>query len=142
MAVSTPVNTGYTIINGTTTGSNGSKVNTWIEYKVTSQDVVANTSTIRVILYSQATWDSGTGHVVTGNYGYVKVDTSQQYYSMSGGYNFENKKLNKFADATFTVTHGTDGKKTATISGAWSDIKSDGKPYSTYISHSNGCATR
>ena len=135
MAVSTPVNTGYTIINGTTTGSNGSKVNTWIEYKVTSQDVVANTSTIRVILYSQATWDSGTGHVVTGNYGYVKVDSSQpQYYSMSGGYNFENKKLNKFADATFTVTHGTDGKKTATISGAWSDIKSDGKPYSTYIS--------
>lgn len=121
MAVSTPVNTGYTIINGTTTGSNGSKVNTWIEYKVTSQDVVANTSTIRVILYSQATWDSGTGHEVTKEYGYVNIDSSQQKYSMTGGYDFGNKKLNKFADHTFTVTHGTDGKKTVTIGGAWSD---------------------
>lgn len=135
MAVSTPVNTGYTIINGTTTGSNGSKVNTWVEYKVTSQSVANNTSTIRVVLYSQATWDSGTAHEVTKEYGYVNIDSSQQKYSMTGGYDFGNKKLNKFADHTFTVTHGTDGKKTVTIGGAWSDN------WSSYISGGSASAS-
>ena len=60
MARTTPVNSGYTIINGSTTGTNSSKVDTWLEYKVLAQSAQNNTSTIRVVLYSQSTVSSST----------------------------------------------------------------------------------
>lgn len=136
MAVSTPVNSGYTIINGSTTGSNGSKVNTWVEYKVLSQSIANNQSTVRVVLYSQATFDSSTAHTVTRQFGYVQIGSDQQYYTMTGGYDFDNKKLNKFADHTFTVSHNADGTKTVTIKGAWSD-----SGWSTYITGGSASAS-
>lgn len=136
MAVSTPVNSGYTIINGSTTGSNGSKVNTWVEYKVLSQSIANNQSTVRVVLYSQATFDSSTAHTVTRQFGYVQVGSDQQYYTMTGGYDFDNKKLNKFADHTFTVSHNADGTKTVTIKGAWSD-----SGWSSYITGGSASAS-
>lgn len=136
MAVSTPVNSGYTIINGSTTGSNGSKVNTWVEYKVLSQSIANNQSTVRVVLYSQATFDSSTAHTVTRQFGYVQIGSDQQYYTMTGGYDFDNKKLNKFADHTFTVSHNADGTKTVTIKGAWSD-----SGWSSYITGGSASAS-
>lgn len=54
MAQTTPKHSGYTIIDGTTTGKNGTKVNTWIEYKITSQDINNNRSTVDVYLYARA----------------------------------------------------------------------------------------
>lgn len=121
MAISKPKNSGYSVILGSTTGSNGSKVDTWIEYKVLSQSIDNNTSEVRVILYSQADFDSSTAHTVTRQFGYVQIGSDQQYYTMTGGYDFDNKKLNKFADHTFTISHNANGTKTVTIKGAWSD---------------------
>ena len=120
MAQTTPINTGYTIINGTTSGSNGSKVNTWIEWKVTAQSTVNNTSTLDVYLYSQATTSLSTIWERSGNYGYVQVDNgTKQYTTLSNGYNFQNKHLNTFAHHTFTINHNSDGTKTLTLNGAW-----------------------
>jgi hypothetical protein len=121
MTITKPVNSGYSVILGSTTGSNGSKVDTWLEYKVLSQSIELNQSTVRVILYSQATFDSSTAHTVTRQFGYVKIDSNQQDYTMTGGYDFDNYKLNKFADYTFTVSHNSNGTKTVAMSGAWSD---------------------
>ena len=123
MAANTiPYNTGYTAIMGTTTGNNGYRTDTWVEYKVTGQNEVNNTSTVKVYLYSQAQWDSGTVHESTGKYGYVQIDSNKQEYTMTGGYNFHNQRLNKFAEYTFeNIAHNSDGTKTVTISGAWSD---------------------
>lgn len=121
MTITKPVNSGYSVILGSTTGSNGSKVDTWLEYKVLSQSIELNQSTVRVILYSQATFDSSTAHTVTRQFGYVKIDSNQQDYTMTGGYDFDNYKLNKFADYTFTVSHNANGTKTVAMSGAWSD---------------------
>lgn len=130
MAQTTPINTGYTIINGTTSGSNGSKVNTWIEYKVTAQSTVNNTSTLDVYLYSQATTSLSTIWERSGNYGYVQVDSgTKQYTTLSNGYNFQNKHLNTFAHHTFTINHNSDGTKTITLKGAWDK----GSSTSTYI---------
>ena len=121
MARATPVNSGYTIINGSTTGSNGSKVNTWLEYKVLSQSIANNTSTVRVILYSQATISSSTQQTGTARqYGYVQAgaSSSTKYY-LSTTFTYENYNLNKFADHTFTVSHEVNGTKSIRLAGAF-----------------------
>lgn len=136
MTITKPINSGYSVILGSTTGSNGSKVDTWLEYKVLSQSIDNNQSTVRVILYSQATFDSSTAHTVTRQFGYVQVGSDQQYYTMTGGYDFDNYKLNKFADHTFTVSHNADGTKTVTIKGAWLD-----SGWSTFITGGSASAS-
>ena len=121
---SRPINSGYTVVDGVTTGtypsSYPSLVATWMEYKVTQSaaDLLANRSTISVKLYSQvldggattnmAQWDSAE------NFGYAGYnDANKQLYSCS--YNFNNKNLNQFANATLVVPHNADGTKTITL---------------------------
>ena len=127
MARTTPVNSGYTIINGTTTGSNGANVDTWVEYKVLAQSVQNNTSTVRVVLYSQSRVSSSTRWDVAENFGYVGYNNSNRQY-LSTTYDFSDNKINKFGDYTFTIAHNSSGAKTITIQGAWSTS------HSTYIS--------
>jgi hypothetical protein len=45
------IHVGYTIVNGSLTGSAESKISCWLEYKVVSQSVVNNTSTIRFYVF-------------------------------------------------------------------------------------------
>ena len=134
MARTTPVNSGYTIINGTTQGTNGSKVDTWIEYKVLAQSVQNNTSQVRVVLYSQSTVSSSTRWDVAENFGYVGYNNANKQY-LSTTYDFSNNKINKFGDYTFTISHNADGTKTITLQGAWSTS------HSTYISGGNVSAS-
>ena len=127
MARTTPVNSGYTIINGTTTGSNGAYVDTWIEYKVLAQSVQNNTSTVRVVLYSQSTVSSSTRWDVAENFGYVGYNNGNRQY-LSTTYDFSNNRVNKFGDYTFTIGHDSNGSKTITMQGAWNTS------HSSYIS--------
>lgn len=120
MARTTPVNEGYSIINGSVTGSNGSKVDTWIEWKVTDTSVPNNTSTVRIILYAQATTSLSTNYDSTENYGWVGYDNGNKNWMSKSGYDFRNKALITFGDHTFTISHNSDGTKTITIQGGWS----------------------
>lgn len=120
MARTTPVNSGYSIINGSVTGSNGSKVDTWIEWKVTGTSVPNNTSTVRIILYAQATTSLSTNYDSTENYGWVGYDNGNKNWMSKSGYDFRNKALITFGDHTFTISHNSDGTKTLTIQGGWS----------------------
>ena len=131
MARTTPVHSGYTIINGTTTGSNGSKCDTWIEYKVTSQSVVNNTSTLVAYLYTCANYSNSTSYSSTANYGYLTYDSGTKQYTSISGYDFTNQTPVLFASYTFTISHNTDGTKQITLQGAWSTS------HSTYISGGN-----
>ena len=130
MARTTPVNSGYTIINGTTQGTNGSKVDTWLEYKVLAQSIQNNTSTVRVVLYSQSTVSSSTKWEIAENFGYVGYNNANKQY-LSTTYDFSDNKINKFGDYTFTIEHNANGTKTITLQGAWSTS------HSTYISGGN-----
>ena len=120
MAQTTPKNSGYTIINGSTTGKNGAKVNTWLEYKVT-QSIANNTSTIDVYLYARAntsglstSWDD------TRSYGSITFDGSSHAGASISGYDFRNTSIyNEFAHYSQTVTHDSTGKKTITLAGTW-----------------------
>lgn len=120
MARTTPVNEGYSIINGSVTGTNGSKVDTWIEWKVTGTSVPNNTSTVRIILYAQATTSLSTNYDSTENYGWVGYDNGNKNWMSKSGYDFRNKALITFGDHTFTISHNSDGTKTLTIQGGWS----------------------
>lgn len=120
MARTTPVNSGYSIINGSVTGSNGSKIDTWIEWKVTGTSVPNNTSTVRMILYAQATTSLSTNYDSTENYGWVGYDNGNKNWMSKSGYDFRKKALITFGDHTFTISHNSDGTKTLTIQGGWS----------------------
>lgn len=130
MARTTPVNAGYTIINGSTSGSNGYRTDTWIEYKVVSQSITNNTSTVHAFLYSAATFSSTTQYTTPAEYGYVGYDNGNKQY-LSTAYDFRNYRVNKFAEYTYTIAHNSDGKKSITLQGAWNTS------HSSYISGGN-----
>ena len=127
---SRPINSGYTVVDGYTTGNynNGATdtyVKTWMEYKVVSQDQVNNTTTIDAKLYSQVIDGgsaSGMSNTFTANnYGYVGFDNGSQQY-LSTTYNFNSYALNKFADSTLTIPHNPDGTKTITLQGSFTTL--------------------
>ena len=45
------INSGYTVVSGSLTGAANAKVACWVEYRVISQSIVNNTSTVRVYAY-------------------------------------------------------------------------------------------
>ena len=45
------INSGYTIVNGSLTGTASSKISCWLEYQVVSQSVATNSSTIRFYVF-------------------------------------------------------------------------------------------
>lgn len=127
-----PVNSGYTYVDGVTTGNynNGvpnTYVKTWMEYLVIQNDTdkANNRSRIDVKLYSQVIdGGSSTGMssaTTANNYGYVGFDNANQQY-LNTTYNFNNFALNKFADATLTIPHNADGTKTITLQGAFQTL--------------------
>ena len=76
MARTTPVHSGYTIINGAGTGPNGDRIDVWIEYLVHSQSIELNRSRVIAFFYaalrpgkSSDTWgSSGCSSFYAGGY--------------------------------------------------------------------------
>lgn len=118
MARTTPVNAGYAIIGGTGTGSNGARTDVWLEYKVLSQDMLANTSTVRLVLYAAATFSSSTKYTVPALNGYVGYDGGNREW-LESTYDFSNRQVNCFGDHTYTIQHADDGTRSVTLQGAF-----------------------
>ena len=59
--ISTPIHSGFTIINGSLSGTASSKIGCWMEYKVMSQSIENNRSVIR--FYVMLATLSGSYHV-------------------------------------------------------------------------------
>ena len=64
--ISTPIHSGYTIINGSLSGTASSKIGCWMEYKVMSQSIENNRSVIR--FYVMLATLSGSYHVYANNH--------------------------------------------------------------------------
>lgn len=123
-----PVNSGYSIINGTITGTYSSLVDCWLEWREISQSKEENYTDVHVLLYAAGTngqlttaWD------VPEEYGYVGYDGANKQY-LKTNYNFKNYKVNCFGSYTFRIYHEADGNKSVKLEGAWSTS------HSTYIS--------
>ena len=93
--ISTPIHSGYTIINGSISGGSSSKIGTWMEYKIVSQSVVNNTSTIRFYVFVATL--SGSYNVYANNH----AGTNRGYMSVTvGGSTVYTREKNGFATGT------------------------------------------
>lgn len=129
-----PINTGYTVVDGTTTGNynNGHPeliVHTWMEYLIiphTTADETANQTRIDIKLYSEVhqPQGSGTGMSYTSSardFGYAGWDGGNRTpYNCT--YNFNNFARVTFFDGTITVPHNADGTKTITLEAGFTTL--------------------
>lgn len=135
MARTTPVNNGYTIINGSGTGSNGGRIDVWLEYKVTAQNASVNKSTIKVYFY--AALKSGQSSDTWGGNGCNSSITiaGTKYTGVSNAaYDFRTTSVNALGNKTVTITHEANGQKSISLSGSFTTK-------SSYISGGNVSST-
>ena len=93
--ISTPIHSGYTIINGSISGGSSSKIGTWMEYKVVSQSITNNTSTIRFYVFLATL--SGSYNVYANNHS----GTNRGAMSVAvGGSTVYTREKNGFATGT------------------------------------------
>lgn len=122
MARSTPVHSGYSIRNGSCTGPNGYRINTWIEYKVQEQDIANNRSRVIAYFYyclgdgySSSTWGG------SGCYSSFSVGgTSGTNLKSNDGYDFRTMTPDLLGQFNGWITHNADGTKTITLAGSFS----------------------
>ena len=149
----TPIHSGYSIINATFTGQGSSSLACWMEYKVISQSAINNTSTIRYYIYianvaNSSGYNTWCNNYDTANRGSmtVKCDNTTIYTRTKRGYataliptasNYTTQYQTAFGSAEgtrfltvmtdnadteaagygeYTITHGSDGTKTVTLS--------------------------
>ena len=87
------IHDGYTIVNGSLSGTAASKVSCWLEYKVVSQSVANNTTTIRFYVFLATSGNTSQFDVYCNNIDSnsrgamsVSVDGSSVYYRIGRGF--------------------------------------------------------
>ena len=126
MARTVPVHAGYTILNGVATGSNGGRIDVWVEYKLGDQDLTTACTPIIAYFYaalnpgytSAAQGDGGlnSSFAVNGNLGSGVED---------GAYDFTDpEKYNLLGLYRGEIPHDEEGLATATFAGAFTTLSS------------------
>lgn len=103
MARTTPVNAGYTIVNGVTTGSHPQRADTWLEYKIT-----IGTSNITLDAKVYMARVEGESSSTEGPNGSGTITANGTTKNTAGkSYNFNTTTPNLFAESTFTFPLST-----------------------------------
>lgn len=150
MARTTPVNSGYTIINGAGTGTNGDRIDVWVEYKAEDQSISGNYTTLIAYFYAALKSDQASSTAL--DYGLAAtftVDGQAGSGWTSIGYNFTEPSVpcvtstavdddgitkNYLGKFKGNIVHGDDGTRSVTIKGSFST-------QSSYISGGNIAVT-
>lgn len=129
MARVTPVNAGYTIISGNGTGTNGNRIDVWMEYQLGEQSITGNYTPITVYFYAALAADQQSGTAF--DYG---MDSSLLVDGIAGtgvsnkGYYFTDPNyVNSLGSFSGNILHNADGTRSIKISGSFTTK-------STYIS--------
>lgn len=129
MARQTPVNAGFTIVNGSGTGVNGKRIDVWMEYQLGQPNVLENYTPITVYFYAALAQNQQSGTAL--DYG---MDSALLVDGIAGqgvtnmGYYFTNPNyVNALGSYVGNVSHHADGTKELTLEGSFSTL-------STYIS--------
>lgn len=116
---STPINSGYTIINGSSIGKNDDRFDVWAEYKVTAQSIANNTSTVNAYFY--AALKSGESSDTRLNHGLnseFSVGGKSGTIVTDGAYDFRSPSdINVLGSFSGSIAHNANGTKSITISG-------------------------
>ena len=117
MAYTKPINSGYTVIQGVTSGDNSDAVETWLEWKETGYNVENNTSDVKVYLYSGVTGSSSTWSGSGGGKSWITINGTEYTIQTNSNYDFRNRgTYQSWGSKTLTgIPHNTDGTKSITI---------------------------
>ena len=126
MARTTPVHSGYTIINGTGTGSNGNRIDVWVEYKLGTQSVAGNYTPITAYFYAALNPSyTSTTQYYQGLNSSFKVDGKSGTGVSNGAYDFTSSgKLNLLGSYSGNINHNQDGTKNVTLAGSFTTVSS------------------
>lgn len=117
MARSTPVHSGYTLLHGSGTGTNGSRIDVWAEYLIAAQDIAGNKS--RLVVYAYAALHPGqnsTTKYANGLNSSITVDGAAGTGVHNGAYDFSDAdNLHLLGTFDGWLAHGTDGRRTAAL---------------------------
>lgn len=129
MAKTTPIHSGYTILNGTGTGSNGGRIEVWAEYSVTEQSVEGNSSRVKAYFYAALrAGQSSSTQYSSGLSSSFRVDGTAGSGVENGAYDFTSPaNLHLLGSFEGEIAHDSDGSKRIAIEGSFSTR-------STYIS--------
>ena len=132
MARITPVNSGYLIINGSATGSNGARIDVWAEYSVLSQNVYLNTSRLRVFFYAALRQgQTSNTQYKSGLNATLYVDGAAAEGVVNAAYDFTSpENIHELARFEGDIAHEQDGSKSVAVSGSFTTR-------SSYISGGN-----
>lgn len=136
MARTTPVNPGFTIVNGTGTGANGNRIDVWAEYAFSGSDPVTNTTAMEVYFYAALN-----PRYTSSTVGTRELDAALQVGAMAGScvsggaYDFRKaENIHLLGSFTGNIPHNADGTGTVSIHGSFTTA-------SSYISGGNLSAT-
>ena len=121
MARTTPVNSGYTIINGQGTGANGNRIDVWVEYRVWAQDAVNNCTLMSAYFYAalNPAYSSTTSNYQGLNSSF-SVNGVPGAGVTNGAYDFTSpEKVNLLGSFSSNIAHNADGTKSISISGSF-----------------------
>lgn len=117
----TPVHSGYTILNGTSSGKNDDRFDVWVEYKVTAQSIANNTSTVSAYFY--AALKAGLSSTTRKNNG---LDSTFSVGGVAGtvksnaSYDFTDPdNVNLLGSFSKAITHKADGSKSIAVKGSF-----------------------
>lgn len=121
MARTTPVHSGYTILSGAGTGTNGSRIDVWAEYKLGASDAAANTTPITLYFYAAlAKGNTSSTKYSSGLNSTLTVDGKAGTRVTNGSYDFTNTAtLNLLGSFSGNIAHNANGAKTVTITGSF-----------------------
>ena len=121
MARQTPVNPGFTIVSGAGTGSNGDRIDVWMEYGLGQPDVRQNYTPVTVYFYAALAEEH---HASTAlNYGLdaaLQVDGLPGQTVSNGPYDFTDPAfVNTLGSFSGNIYHDADGAKQLTLEGSF-----------------------
>lgn len=142
------INSGYTVVNGSLTGTGANKVACWLEYKILSQSIENNATTIRFYAYlataqnTSSYWTYCNNH--TGdNRGLTKiyVDGSLVYERTNRGFGIDRIPTRTDHVTQYTTAYGdASGKKFLTI--LTDNASAESAAYGECIVYHNADGTR
>lgn len=121
MARTTPVHSGYTILNGAGTGTNGHRIDVWVEYKLGAADVSANATLVTAYFYAalNPNYTSTTAYA-GGLNSQFWVGNTQAEGVTGGDYDFSSpKNLHLLGSFQGNIPHNADGTGAVTFRGSF-----------------------
>lgn len=126
MSRTTPVHSGYTILNGAGSGSNGNRIDVWVEYKLGTQSVSGNYTPITAYFYAALNPGySSTTSYYSGLNSSFSVNGAAGSGVSNGAYDFTSSaKVNLLGSYAGNIPHNQDGTKSVTITGSFTTASS------------------